>query len=101
MDSFQIGESLNKILKKEKINPINALKEFVIMKILGEKEKYLIEKKKFEEKYKSDFQSIEKKNHSENNKENFEIEDDLMDWEFAIESLKNLEEELIELNKIE
>jgi len=99
MQTLKIEDKLKNILEKEQINPENALREFVILSILGKKEKYLLEISKFEKKYNSDFYSFAKLIHSKRNQENFEIEDDLMDWEFAIKSLEILESNLAKLKK--
>ncbi len=94
MQTLQIGDKLNNILRNEQINPENALREFALINLLNKKEKYLLEIKKFENKYKSNFSDFEKLIHSRKDEENFEIEDDLMDWEFAIECIKSLDEDL-------
>jgi len=96
MQTIQIEDNLNSILEIEHINPKTALKEYLMMEMLSKKEKYLLEIKRFEKKYNSSFSKFEKEIHSKN-KENFDIEDDLMDWEFAVESLKTLENNLLKL----
>lgn len=60
------------------------------MMLLTKEAKYRSEYNMFKDKYKSEFEEFNIKNR-ESGKEDFEVEDDLMDWEFAYHALKNIE----------
>jgi len=62
-----------------------------IMMLLSKESKYRAEDNFFKDKYKAEFEAYEKKVR-ESGEENFEVEDDLMDWEFAYRALKSIEE---------
>jgi hypothetical protein len=51
--------------------------------------KYKAEYNLFKNKYNSEFEDFKKKVES-SGKEDFEVEDDLMDWEFAANALKTI-----------
>jgi len=62
--------------------------EAVILFILSNIDRYSGEKEFFKNKYKKEFHLVEKKAYSLKGKENFKLEEDLEDWEFAIKSLE-------------
>lgn len=61
-----------------------------IMMLLSKESKYRAEYDRFKDKYNAEFEEFEKRV-KESTQEDFEIEDDLMDWEFAYHALKNIE----------
>jgi len=61
--------------------------------LMSKMEGYKQEVKLFEKKYKSDYTSFLKKVRKLK-KEDFEKEDDIMDWEWAVESINHLEKKL-------
>lgn len=68
-------------------------KEAVLLFILSKIDQYKGEKEFFENKYKKDFKEIEQEAHSVKGKEDFQLEEDLDDWEFAVKSLEYWEKE--------
>jgi hypothetical protein len=80
---------------------LNAWKDFsmdaALLFILAKIDQYKGEKEFFENKYKRDFQVVEQEVHSVKGKEDFKLEEDLEDWEFAIKSLEYWEEEYIKV----
>ena len=78
-NSFGIG-SVETILLNE-----------AIMILLTKESRYNAEYNQFKKKYNSEFEDFKKKVES-SGKEDFEVEDDLMDWEFAANALKMIEE---------
>jgi hypothetical protein len=76
---------------------LNAWKDFsrdaALLFILAKIDQYEGEKEFFENKYKREFHEIEQKAHSVKGSEDFKLEEDLEDWEFAIKSLEYWEEE--------
>jgi hypothetical protein len=65
----------------------------VLLFILAKIDQYKGEKEYFENKYRRGFQEVEPETHAEKGKEDFQPEDDLEDWEFAIKSLEYLDKE--------
>ena len=62
--------------------------------LIGKIEHYLNTIKFYEKKHKMSFLEFEKELSKLKNKENFEKEDDLLDWRFSIETIKMYEKEL-------
>jgi hypothetical protein len=60
------------------------------MKLLTKESKYNAEYNRFKNKYNSEFEDFRNKINA-SDKEDFQIEDDLMDWEFAFNALKSIE----------
>jgi len=68
-------------------------KDAVLLFVLSKIDQYKGEKDFFENKYKKDFNEVEQEVHSIKGKEDFKLEEDLEDWEFAIKSLQYWEKE--------
>jgi hypothetical protein len=66
-----------------KVMPMEAVLLFILAKI----DQYKGEIEFFENKYKQDFYQVEREAHSARGKEDFQLEENLEDWEFAIKSL--------------
>lgn len=62
-------------------------KDAAYLFVLSKIDQYKGEIEFFEHKYKKDFLSVERDAHEEKGKEDFTLEADLEDWEFAVESL--------------
>ena len=77
-------------MDKENINPENALKEYVILDLLNKRDKYSSQIKAFESRYQPKFEQIEKKVHSRKNVEDYQTEEDLMEWEFALNNIEEI-----------
>jgi hypothetical protein len=60
------------------------------MMLLEKESKYKAEYNSFKSKYNSEFEDFRNKVNA-SGKEDFQIEDDLMDWEFAFNALKSIE----------
>ena len=99
MYTININEELGNLMDKENINPNNALKEYVILDLLNKRDKYFTQIKAFESKYKAQFDDVEKKVHSKKNTEDYQTEEDLMEWEFALNSLKEIDNYLEKVDK--
>lgn len=69
--------------------------EAVLLFILSKIDQYKGEKEFFENKYKQDFYKVEHEAHIVKGKENFRLEEDLEDWEFALKSLEYWEKEYL------
>lgn len=67
--------------------------EAVLLFILAKIDQYKGEREFFENKYKRDFYTVERDAHSVKGKEDFQLEENLEDWEFAIKSLEYWEKE--------
>jgi hypothetical protein len=72
---------------------LNFSKDAVLLFVLSKIDQYKGEKDFFENKYKKDFNEVEQEVHSIKGKEDFKLEEDLEDWEFAIKSLQYWEKE--------
>ena len=99
MYTININDELGNLLNKENINAENALKEYVTLDLLNKKDKYFSQIKAFESKYQAKYNVIEKQTHRNKNEEDFQKEEDLMEWEFAINSLKEIDNYLEKLNQ--
>lgn len=81
----------------------NALKEMqhesILLFILAKIDQYRGEKEFFENKYEQDFYTIEREAHTVKGKEDFQLEENLEDWEFAIKSLEYWEKEYYKLRE--
>lgn len=77
-DSFGMTD-LNAIIENE-----------AVMMLLSKEAGYRAEYNKFKTKYDAEFYEFKEKVEA-SGKEDFEVEDDLMDWEFAVHALANIE----------
>ncbi len=79
---------IREILKKEGISEQNALRDQAIMVAMSKISHFEAICHKFEQKYGEDFQHFKRANDRKKETEDFKMEDDLLDWEFADSSLK-------------
>lgn len=78
-----------------------AIRDFSLLIALAKKSRYEGECKAFESKYRMTFKEFKRKLTGKKNKENFEEEDDLMDWQFSYEALLLWEERVRRLKNAE
>jgi predicted amino acid-binding ACT domain protein len=87
-----IRDEIKDVFSSVGVNDISSfIENEAIMMLLAKESKYKAEYDKFKNKYNAEFEEFEKKVR-DSNKEDFEVEDDLMDWEFAYHALKNIKE---------
>ncbi|MFQ5707717.1 MAG: hypothetical protein ACE5HO_09730 [bacterium] len=65
-----------------------ALVDRALLITLGKITKYKTEIDQFQKKYQTTFEDFEKRLLNQKNDENFEVEDDFLDWRFAEEALR-------------
>ncbi|MGD2088346.1 MAG: hypothetical protein PVH61_19365 [Candidatus Aminicenantes bacterium] len=68
-------------------------RDAVLLFILSKVDQYSGEKEFFENKYRREFHEVEQEVHSVRGREDFKLEEDLEDWEFAIKSLEYWEKQ--------
>ena len=77
-------------------------KDAAYLFILSKIDQYKGEIELFEHKYKKNFQVAEREAHEEKGKEDFALEADLEDWEFALKSLEYWKNQFYQLrNNVE
>lgn len=87
-EDFEIPDKLKDIYQEMEISPLGILKNYALSFVNGKIHKYDAEKSYFEKKYGQSLEELRRKIDAMENEENFEWEDDLNDWEFAVENLK-------------
>ncbi|MGD2092631.1 MAG: hypothetical protein PVH61_41075 [Candidatus Aminicenantes bacterium] len=88
----EIREEVKDVFQSFGISDVGTILENeAIMMLLGKESKYRAEYNMFKNKYNSEFEDFKKKVES-SGKEDFDVEDDLMDWEFAANALKTIAE---------
>lgn len=87
MKKIEVPELLLNIYKDTAIQPLVLLQGYALNLAQGKIHKYEAEDARFRKKYSCDFQKFRADIEAMENEENFEWEDDLMDWEFAVENL--------------
>lgn len=93
-DNLEISGLLKSIYKEMEISPVGILRNYALNLVYSRAHKYEAENMHFEKKYGCKFSEFKQKIESMKNDENFEWEDDLMDWEFAVENLKYWQEKI-------
>ena len=87
--SENVKTTILDILKEAGISSeMEALKNQAWMISLAKIQKYQNEINQFQKKHQTDFEEFENKLSNQKNSENFETEDDYLDWKFAWEALK-------------
>ncbi len=84
---IEIPEGLLSIYREIAVSPVDLLKNYASGVIKEKLHKYEAEDRYFTEKYACDFEQFKVRVEAMENEENFEWDDDLMDWEFAVENL--------------
>ncbi len=87
-------KTLENIYNEIGLSLILPLKVYAETFITSKIHKYETENLFFEKKYNCFFEVFKRKIENIENEEDFEIEDDLMDWEFAIKNLEYWNEQL-------
>ena len=87
-EKFEISDMLRNIYMEMEVSPIGLLKNYALNLILNKINKYEAENAFFEKKYGCKYEEFKHKVESMEKEENFEWEDDLMDWEFAFENFR-------------
>ena len=92
MQVVQIKEAVEDVFRSFGISDVNAILENEAIMMLSTKEsRYKAEYNQFKKKYNSEFEDFKTKVET-SGKEDFAVEEDLMDWEFATDALKMIEE---------
>jgi hypothetical protein len=73
------------------------VKRHASLLLLARIEKYESEVKQFEERYRTNFEALRNKIEQVEGHEDFAMEDDLLDWRFAVEALDRLRKQKQEL----
>ena len=87
LNIIEIPESLSEIYREIAVSPINLLQNYALNHIRSKIQKYEAENSYFIKKYSCNLKDFKNMVESMENEENFTLEDDLMDWEFAVENL--------------
>ena len=92
MQVVQIKDAVDDVFRSFGISDVSAILENeAIMMLLTKESRYRAEYNQLKKKYNSEFEDFKTKVEA-SGKEDFEVEDDLMDWEFAANALKMIEE---------
>lgn len=75
----------------------DAAKKHAWLILSGKIAKYEAENNFFKSKHRCDFLTFEKKIMNKTNNENFEEENDLLDWRFAYEQLNKYKQQIVKL----
>ena len=97
---FEIPEILTGIYKDMEVSPVGILKNYALSLIHNKLSKYEAENKFFEKKYSCSFEDFKNKIEAMEEEENFEWDDDFLDWKFAAENLICWKEKLQEVNSL-
>jgi len=87
IESVEIPKFLLTFYQEAAISPADLLKNYALNHILSKIHKYEAEDNLFRKKYSCNFEEFKAEIENMEHEENFEWEDDLMDWEFAVENL--------------
>ncbi len=85
---FEIPDALVRLYKDMSVSPVMLLKNYALTYISGIIQKFDIENRSFEQKYRCTLAEFQTQLDAMEDEENFEWEDDVMDWEFAVENLR-------------
>lgn len=89
---IEIPESLLHIYKDMAVSPVYLLRNYALNMVQEKINKYGAEDRHFIKKYNCSFEEFKARVDAMENEENFEWEDDLMDWEFAVANIKSWEQ---------
>lgn len=96
-ENFVIPDTLKNIYNEIAVSPMNLLKNYALNLIHSKIQKYEAENLYYKNKYDCTFEKFKQKVNDMKDNEVFEWEDDLMDWEFAIENLTYWKKKVEEL----
>ncbi len=86
-EKFEISDTLVQLYQEMAVSPVTLLTNYALSHIHTKIQKYTAENAHFEKKHGCTFHEFKSKVDAMKDEENFEWEDDLMDWEFAVENL--------------
>lgn len=84
---IEVPASLLSIYQEMAVSPVDLLKNYASGLIKEKINKYEAEGRNFMNKYACNFEQFKARVEAMENEENFEWEDDLMDWKFAIANI--------------
>ena len=96
---FEIPDKLMNIYQEMEVSPVGLLRNYALNLVKGKIQKYEVEKSCFEKKYSQALEEFRRKIDVMEDEENFEWEDDLNDWEFAVENLRYWKRKAEELQR--
>lgn len=73
------------------------IKNQALLMLVAKIDKYTAEKKRYEAKYHTSFAEFQKKMEQMHGMEDFETDDDFLDWQFAVEAMDRLYKQKLEL----
>ncbi|MCP4400340.1 MAG: hypothetical protein GY801_23910, partial [bacterium] len=86
-ENFELSDTLVQLYQEMAVSPVTLLTNYALSHIHTKIQKYTVENAHFEKKYGETFQEFKSRVDAMEDEEHFEWEDDLMDWEFAVENL--------------
>jgi len=86
--TIEIPEALLSVYRDMAVSPVDLLKNYASGMIKEKLRKYEAENRRFSKKYACDFVEFKSRVEAMGEQENFEWEDDLMDWEFAVANIE-------------
>jgi hypothetical protein len=86
-EKIEVPESLLSIYREIAVSPVDLLKNYASSVIKEKINKYKDENRRLMSKYGCSFEQLKARVEAVENEENFEWEDDLLDWEFAIANI--------------
>ena len=89
---------LEEILKDLNVDVVSVVKDYLFTEILAKIADFKAEIEAFEKKYGKSFEEVQRDYLA--GEENFEVYDDLMAWEFAIEGMRYWKKKLRELQSV-
>lgn len=87
-EHLEIPEPLLQVYQEMAISPVDLLRKYALDMIENKIRKYTAEELHYRNKYGCDLSSFQDKVAAMENEENFEWEEDLMDWEFVFKNLQ-------------
>lgn len=85
--NFVIPKVLNNLFYELHLSPENILQEYALSKIHSKIDKYKSEDNFYRSKYSCTYSDFKAKVNKMQNAENFQFDDDLMDWQFSVENI--------------
>lgn len=90
MKSIQLTDQLYEVIRSVALDAgmkdeMDFLRQSAYWTVLGKVAKYRAEIRFFESKYNCTFEEFENRLHSQNEEEDFEAEDDYLDWKYTTE----------------
>lgn len=99
-NELTISNDLFEIYQKIGQDPQLLLKNYARDVVISKLQKYQAESAQLETKYGMPFAAFKEKVENMKDSEDFQWEDDLMDWEFAVENIKYWNQILEMLNRV-